>query len=167
MKKKKINSIDEATRSLGVKDVSELKPEHATKFIELLPQMDKDIALNLLNLCPNLIQITPEVLLTFERMSESALHHGGQMNDAVVFAYQSVIDECRKALEDDQLSLVEKERLLNLMVEVADKMAAKDTEHKKWVKDVHENAAKYGLAALGTVLGIVAVVAFGPGKGKK
>lgn len=167
MGKKRIKTIDEATHSLGVKDVSELKPGHAVRFIELLPYMDKDIALNLLNLCPDLIQITPDVLFAFERMSDNALQHGEKLNDAVVLAYQSVTDECRKALEDDKLSFAEKEKLLNLMVEVADKMAAKDSEQKKWVKEIHETAAKYGLAALGTVLGIVTVVVFGQNKDKK
>ncbi len=167
MGKKSIKTIKDATRALGVKDVSEIQEGHAVKFIELLPKMDKDIALQLLNLCPTLIQITPEVLQAFERISENAMQSESPSNTAVMSAYQTILDTCKKAMEDNQLSFEEKEILLNKMIEIADKMDAKDREHKQWLKDIHDKTAKYGLAALGAVLGIVTIVAIDHNKQEK
>lgn len=158
MRKKKIKTMDDATHALGVRDISELNPSHAVQFIGMLPEMDKDVALQLLNLCPDLIQITPEVLNAIERMNELALQSGNKSNEATIYAYQSVIDECKKALDDDKLSFEEKEKLLSMMVDVADKIGAKDAEYRQWIKEIHDKSAKYGLAALGIVTGIVAAI---------
>lgn len=167
MGKKKLKTIDEVNHALGVKDVSEISSNHAVKFIGLLSDIDKDVALQLLNLCPDLIQITPEVLNAFEKMNEIALQKESEANNAVIYAYQSIIDECRRALEDGELSFEEREKLLSKMVEIADKLAAKDSEHKQWIKDIHDKTAKYGLAALGIVTGIVAAIVIADNKKKE
>lgn len=162
MKKARIKTIDEAKKALKVKDISELTPEHAPDFIQLMNRMDKDVALKILDICPDLIQITPEVITAFERLGTEALKHCSKNDEAVFAAYQAVIDECKKELSKGKLSSRKKKKMLSMMIEVADKMAEMNKEHKKMVKAIHDKASNCGLVALGAVVAIVGMVVFGP-----
>lgn len=159
--KKTIKSVEEINRNLGVSGVSEVTQAHALKFIELLPSIDRDVALEFLKLCPDLIQITPEVINAFERLGENAMKFNGDSNAAAISAYTSVIEACKKAMEDGNLAFEEKEKLISIMVEMADRVNEKDTENKKWHKEIQELCGKYGLGALGIVAGIVFAIIFG------
>lgn len=159
--KKAINTIEEINQNLGVRSISEVNQAHALKFIQLLPSIDKEMALQFLKLCPDLIQITPEVIKAFEQLGENAIRFNEDSNTTAINAYTSVIEACKKAMEDGNLSFEEKEKLISIMVEMADRVSDKDTENKKWHKEIHEVCAKYGLGAIGIVAAIVFAIIFG------
>lgn len=158
---KTIKTVEEINQNLGVSSVSEVTQAHALKFIQLLPLIDKEVALQFLKLCPDLIQITPEVIKAFEQLGENAMRFNADSNTAAVNAYTSVIEACKKAMEDGNLSFTEKEKLISIMVEMADRVSDKDTENKKWHKEIHELCAKYGLGAIGVVAAILFAIIFG------
>ena len=166
MRKKRIETVEQAAKALSVKDISELNSEHSAEFISLLPRMDRDVVREIVKLCPDLIQITREEVNAFMNLCSEAIKQGGKNNDAVIEAYKAIIVECQKILDSKRLSHRKKERILNMMLDVADKMHEADMEHKKWLKSAlgHAVAGIGGFAA-----GVIGVVAFGriplkPGK---
>ena len=166
MRKKRIKTVEEAAKALSVRDISELNADHSVEFVSLLPRMDREVVQEILKLCPDLIQITRDEVNAFMNLCSEAIKQGGKNNDAVIETYKAIIVECQKILDGKRLSHRKKERILNMMLDVADKMHEADMEHKKWLKSVLGHAA----TGVGVVAaGIIGVVVFGrppqkPGK---
>lgn len=166
MRKKRIKTVEAAAKELSVRDISELNADHSVEFISLLPRMDREVVQQILKLCPDLIQITRDEVNAFIGICSEAIKQGGKNNDAVIEAYKAIIVECQKILASKRLSHRKKERVLNMMLDVADKMHEADMEHKKWLKA----ALGHAVEGMGVVAaGIIGVVALGriphkPGK---
>ena len=113
-----------------------------------------------------MIQITRDEVNAFIDICSEAIKQGGKNNDAVIETYKAIIVECQKILDSKRLSHRKKEKVLNMMLDVADKMHEVDMEHKKWLK----SALNHAVAGMGVVAGgIIGAVVFGripqkPGK---
>ncbi len=166
MRKKQIKTVEEAAKALSVRDISELDADRSAEFISLLPRMDRNVVQEVFKRCPDLIQINRDEVNAFMALCAEAIKQGEKNNDAVIEAYRAIIVECQKILDSKWLSHRKKERILNMMLDVADKMHEADKEHKKWLK----SALGRAIGGMGVVAaGIIGVVALGriphkPGK---
>ena len=161
MKKTILNSVDEVANELGVSNVNSLNnPKYGNGFVQLFPQMSEGVAQKAIALCPQLLKITPEILDTVEKMYENTLHQNADSNNAAIYAYQTVIEACRESLRKENRSFEEEEKILSMMMVLADKISAKDTENKEWIRERHDKSTKIGFLSIGVVVGILGAVFF-------
>ena len=78
MKRRKLKNLENVCEQLGAKDVESLNdPRYTLEFLKLIPYMSKELALAVLEQCPQLMQITSEIVNTIERMFNELHSHRG------------------------------------------------------------------------------------------
>ena len=90
-------------------------------------------------------------------LCETAIKESKDSQLEAVSAYKQILDSLENSLKDDKLTTDEKIKIADKMIEVADKISAKDTEQKDFFKDVlkYKEYLIWGVLILGgAILGV-------------
>ena len=138
--------------ALKIKDFKDLTNDKIIEFIKMIPCMDKDAALAAINQIPSFFNYADAMLAQLNSLCDEALKSNKDSQNEVLLAYKQVLIACENSFRDIDLSYEQRVAIINEMAEIADKMAAKDTENKAFIKDIVKNCA--------TVIGGALVLGF-------
>ena len=147
-----LETENEVKKALNIDSFRNLSKRKVVEFVSLLPQMDKEVATAIINQFPNYSQTVSEMVKQLGDTCNSILEKNDTSTRSVVEAYQKILDDLRLLLQRDDLSFDERQQITSSMIEVADKLAEKDTENKHFLSTI----AKY---AVGTVLSLALIMA--------
>lgn len=151
----KYESEDQVLKVLGIDSWRKLSRQKVIKFASMMPDMDRELAVKIIEQFPAFSRFALEALQVMERVQESALGFNERSQDKVHKAYQDVRSAIAGELKKD-VTPEERERLIETMMQTADKEAAKDSENKRLIVDLVKTTAVVGSAAL-----LAAVVVLG------
>ena len=123
---------DQVKKALQIESFRNLSKEKVMKFVSLIPSMDKEVALSIINQFPEYAGMARSMVEEMGAICDNALKENTHSQDAVFAAYRKIIDDLGELLKKDDISSEEREYISSKMIEVADKMAAKDSENKKF-----------------------------------
>ena len=147
-------------RALKIDSFRNLTKDKIMQFASMIPDMDKEVAMAVINQYPDYKEFLTTAISTYKGMCENVLMNNKESQEAVMRGYQTILDnlsdrlktceseEARKAITED-------------MIAVADKIADADLNNKRFLEHMmHYVLAGIGLfvVAAGAVLGIRAVV---------
>ena len=86
-------------------------------------------------------------------MCDKALENNKDSQKDAIMAYKKILDDLGEVLTKEEVTPLERSRIIEQMLEVADRISAKDTENKQFIY----NLVKYGtqLTAGALLLGAV------------
>ncbi len=151
----KYDSEDQVLRVLGIDSWRKLSRQNVIKFASMMPDMDRELAVKIVEQFPAFSKFALDALHVMERVQESAMGFNERSQEKAHKAYQDVRDAIKGELKKD-VSPEERERLIDTMMQTADKEAAKDSENKRLIVDLVKTTAVVGGAAL-----LAAVVVLG------
>ena len=91
---------------------------------------------------------------SLKAMCDTALENNNESQRETIAAYRKVLDDLGEVLKKEGISPEERDAISNKMIEIADKIALKDTENKAFIAGL----VKYGLPVLGTALVVGAAI---------
>jgi hypothetical protein len=151
----KYTSEDGVKQALGINSWRNLSRENVVKFAAMMPDMDKELAVKIVEQFPVFTKFGLDALRSMERVQESALNFNERSQKKVHDAYQDVRDAIKGELSKE-LAPEERQRLIETMMDTAAKESEKDSENKRLIGDIVKTAA----AVTGGVL-LTAVVILG------
>ena len=146
-------SEKQVKEALQIDSFRNLSKEKVMEFASLIPNMDKDVAISIINQFPEYTKSSKDILEKFNQMCDSVLNSNKESQKETILAYKLILEELSSALNNENISSEERIKITDKMIEVADKISAKDTENKQFL----DNMIKYGgsLAAGALILGAV------------
>lgn len=147
----------EVKKILNIETFRNLSKEKIMEFVSLIPYMDKEVAISVINQFPNYVVMAKEMTELLNSACESVIEKNNDSRKDVIETYRSIIDKLASMLDDDDLSESQQRYITETMVNLADKIAEKDNENKKFHIEIvkYLEFALFGLAMIGaTVLGV-------------
>lgn len=154
-------SEEEVKKELKIVDYNEITKEQVNNFIEMIPNIDKDVAMSMINQFPNYTKFATDTINTFSLLCNNAMKTADERGKASIAAYQKIIDTIAKHLEDGELSKEEREQDIEQMIDLAQKIENvndKTNNHifeliKENSKNVLKVAGLLGVAVIGIAIG--------------
>ena len=162
--KKKYKSEEEVKEALAITDFGSISKEKVSEFLSLLPKIDKDVAMSIVNQFPNYVDIAKEMVSGLMKLTEKALDSVDAGNKEVIKSYQVVLEALNKQLDKGDLTKEESKEIYDKMIMIAESIDAANEKHSFVVKDILKGI---GNTVLGVaVVGVAIIVALG-GTGNK
>lgn len=155
-------TVEDVKKALNIDSFRNLSKDKIMEFVSLIPSMDKELAIAIVNKFPEYAEMAVNMVQCMETMCEKALDSNNTSQKDTIEAYQTILNSLSKLLEKDNITEEERLSITEKMIEVADKIAAKDTENKNFLNDI----LKYGSSLIGGALVLGAVILGVNAKGK-
>lgn len=154
MAKAKYVNEEQVKKALHIDSFRNLSKDKVMKFVSLIPNMDKEVAIAIINQFPHYESLAVNIVQELDAMCQKAMDCNSESQLEVLKAYKRILDDLGELLKDGELDAEEKERITDKMIQVADKMAAFDAENKKHIQDMFKIGASVvaGVAMLGAVI---------------
>lgn len=143
--------------ALGIQDWRHLSKDKLMSFISILPDVDQEVAIKIIEQFPEFLKTAGEMLNIMQDLCATVLADDKLSSAQSIKAYQQVLDGLSPLLMCDNLSVEDKKYVAEKMIEVADKISLKDTEGKEFKGKVLNTIGGviFGLLVIGvSILGI-------------
>lgn len=152
----KLVSENDVKKALKIDSFRNISKDKIMEFVSLIPQMDKDVAMTIINQFPAYSESALNMVMQLNIMCDKLLASNKSSQTDSIEAYKVVLETLREGLQDGAITQEKRDEITRQMIEVADKIAEKDTENKKFLKDLFHKGAYvimgvmlFGVAILG------------------
>ena len=141
--------------ALGLQSWRNLSKDNMLAIASMIPDMDKDVLLKIIEQIPELTRLALGALETIEAQHERSLNFNEKSNQRVHAAYEDTREIIKGDL-DREITSKERANIHKLLMESADKQSTKDTENKRFIEALFGKAA---VIVVASVVGLLAVLA--------
>ena len=138
-------SVKEA---LGITSFRNLSKEKIVEFISLIPNIDKDVAVQIINQFPAYSEMAGAMIAQLNAMCDNAIKEAGASQKDSIAAYKLILSDLGELLKKDNISSEERADITDKMIMIADRISAKDSEFKEFLL----NTLKIGVPIIGGAL---------------
>lgn len=132
---------DQVKKALKIKSFRNLSKDKVMEFISLIPNMDKDVAISIINQFPNFANFGISAIAQLNTTCDQVLKSNDESRKDAVKAYQTILNGLDRRLQRDDLSEEDRKSITNDMLEVADRIAELDEKNKKFLKKLFTTTA--------------------------
>ena len=143
-----ITTQQDVLNALGIDSFRQLSKDKVMAFISLIPNMDKELSIECIKQFPTFVELATEAVNQLDKLCDAAIIMLGESQRESIGAYKLVLNSLSELLKKDTLSMDERQWIIEQMVDIAGKIAAKDSEFKT----VIDSIVKYGLCFAGAAL---------------
>lgn len=156
-------SEDQVKKALKIKNFRSIPKNKIMEFVSLIPNMDKEVAIAIINQFPIYSEYDKSMIAQLNLMCENALKSNDNSQRESIDAYKKILDDLGELLKKDDISFEQQQQITKDMIDIADRISAKDTENKKFIERIY----KYGASVIGGALILGAVILGVNVKGKR
>lgn len=124
------------------------------EFASLIPNMDKDVAISIINQFPAYAESSRNMIEQYNVMCDKILQSNDDSRRDAVMAYKTVLDDLSSLLKQDGVTPELQEKITDKMILVADKIADLHESNRNFL----EGIIKYGTPLIGGALSLGAVI---------
>lgn len=151
----KYNSEAEIKKALDIESWRNLSKDKMIRFAAMMPDMDREVALKIVEQFPAFKDFAMETVGVMERAQESALQNNKESQAQVHQAFQEIREILKGELAQEDLPWEQRKQILELILETGNREFAKDSENKDFLKQIMKGVGVVAVSAL--ALGIVFV----------
>lgn len=120
---------------LGIEDFRHLSKDKVVEFISLIPEMDPEVAKAAIDQFPEFTKTVKSIMIDYKEEIEVALKSNDDSTKACHDAATSILKSLDKMLEGD-ITHEEKMEIIDKMIEIQKMLNDKDSENKKFLRDI-------------------------------
>lgn len=153
---KKLLNEQQVLKELGVKDFRHVSKDKLMKFASMLGDMDPEVAKKALDQFPECAKTASEIVARYKDVAEKGITANEESEKEFYSACNRILDSLEKDLDRGGLTFEERNKITDKMIDVAERMSAKDQESKDFIRQVVfsvAGVAALGILTLGSVLG--------------
>jgi hypothetical protein len=145
----------EIMRALGIESWSGLSKENMIRFAAMMPDMDTEVALKIIEQFPAFKEFATEAVDTIEKAHESTLSANRRSQRHVHQAFQEIREILKAELGKGDLSWEEKKFLIEKIQETGKLEFQKDSENKQFLDSVLKKVVVGTIATVGLAVTFV------------
>ena len=153
--KKNYMSEDEVKKALNISDFRSLSKEKIMEFVSIIPKVDKEVAMSIINQFPNYVDMAKNMVGGMMHLCDEALQDAKIGRKDVIESYRMVLETLKEQLNDEKLTVEERNKITDDMIAIAEKIDTVNDKHQIFVKDI---LTKVGSVTLGVVVLGVAIL---------
>jgi hypothetical protein len=145
---------DEVKKAMAIDSFRNMTKDKIMEFISEIPNMDKDVAIKIIEQFPAYTESANNMLAQLNTMCNNAMKENSESQKEAIEAYKKILDDLGELLKKDIITAEERARITEQMIVVADRISAKDTENKDFLNGI----IMYGVPIVGGALILGAVI---------
>jgi len=140
--------------ALNIDSFRNLSKDKITEFVSLIPSMDKDVALSIINQFPAYSEMARCMVEQLGATCDIAIADNTASQNTVYAAYRKILDDLGEVFKREDITAEERDAISTKMIDIADKMAVKDSEGKNFLAWIVKNKEYVigGVLILGSVI---------------
>lgn len=147
-------SEDQVKKALQIDSFRNLSKDKIMEFASLIPHMDKDVAIAIINQFPAYAESSRNMIEQYNVMCDKVLQSNDDSRKDAVMAYKTILDDLSILLKQDGITPEQQEKITDKMILVADKIADLHEDNRAFL----EGIIKYGAPLIGGALLLGAVI---------
>lgn len=154
--KDKLMNEEKVLKKLKIKDFRHLSKEKVVDFISMLPEMDPEVAKAAIGQFPEFTSMVKSITADYKDQIKELSKSNDDSMKSCYEAAKNILKALDKMLKNKDLSYDEKMEIITKMQEIQKMMNEKDSENKKFIRDIASIAGVVIIAVAGaaaTLLG--------------
>lgn len=143
-----IVSEEQVKQALHIDSFRNLSKEKIMEFASLIPNMDKDVAIAVINQFPAYAESSRNMIEQFNVMCDKVLQSNDESRKDAVHAYQMVLDDLSTLLKQEGITEEQQNKITDKMISVAGKIADLHEDNQEFIKGL----ITYGGSLIGGAL---------------
>lgn len=107
---KTLVSIEEVKNALKIDSFRNLSKDKIMEFVSLIPNMDKEVAIKIIEQYPAFIKLSESIVAQLNKMCNTALEKNEESQRLTIQAYKQILDELSNQLRMEDISKEEREK---------------------------------------------------------
>lgn len=140
---------------LGIEDFRHLSKDKVVEFISMLPNMEPEVAKVAIAQFPEFTSTVKSIMVDYKQAIEMALKNNNDSMKACQEAAKSILKSLDKILDNNNLTHEEKMQIIEKMQEVQKMLNDKDSENKKFIRDIVSVAGLVVISVVGATAAII------------
>ena len=116
-------SEEQVKKALQIDSFRNLSKDKIMEFASLIPHMDKDVAIAIINQFPAYVESSRNIIEQYNAMCDKVLQSNDDSRKDAVMAYKTILDDLSILLKQDGITPEQQEKITDKMILVADKIA--------------------------------------------
>ncbi len=112
---------NEVKEALDIDSFRNMSKDKIMEFVSAIPNMDKDVAISIIEQFPAYIESANNMLAQLNTMCNSAMKENGESQKEAIGAYKKILDDLGELLKKDTITAEERVRITEQMITVADR----------------------------------------------
>lgn len=108
---KTLVSIEEVKNALKIDSFRNLSKDKIMEFVSLIPNMDKEVAIKIIEQYPAFIKLSESIVAQLNKMCNTALEKNEESQRLTIQAYKQILDELSNQLRMEDISKEEREKI--------------------------------------------------------
>ena len=131
---------NEVKKALAIDSFRNISKDKIMEFVSAIPNMDKEVAVKIIEQFPSYAESANNMIAQLNTLCSNAMKENGESQKEVIGTYKKILDDLGELLKKDTNTAEERAQITKQMIEVADRISAKDTENKEFLSGI----TKYG-----------------------
>lgn len=144
---------EDVKKALNIDSFRNISKDKLIEFVSLIPNIDKDVAMAIINQFPAYTEMVSGMVCTLDKMCDTVMEKASDSQKESISAYKMILADLGELLKKEGTSAEERDRITQNMILIADRISSKDSEFKSFLLDMFKAATPILGAAL--VLGAV------------
>ena len=147
----------EVLKELDIPDFRYITKDKVIEFTSMLSDMAPEVAKKALEQFPKFAEMTTQVIINLKESIVHIMDGNSESQNQIYQGYLQILTTQQERLTkgSETLTEAEKNEIINKMVEIVDKMSAKDTENKRFLASHWDKLQKIGLFVVGVGAGVL------------
>lgn len=145
---KALVSVEEVKNALNIENFRNLSKDKVMEFVSLIPNMDKELAMQIVEQFPSYAEYSKNIVSQLNNLCDKALEKNDTSLTITIESYRKILDELSLVLQKEEITVDERKYITEKMIEIADKISAKDTENKEFLERVIRYSSYFAAGAL-------------------
>lgn len=157
MHKNTLMTQEEVKKALGITDFRSIKKEQLIEFVSVIPNMDKDVAIDCIAQFPEFKNYSLTIVSQLYQLCDKAIESDNKDIQQAIDGYKLILSELQKQLNKRLITQHRKSKIIKEMVDVTDKIAELERDKITFKGNVLKLAGAIGSFALaigGALLGV-------------
>ena len=147
-------TADDVKKALNIDSFRNVSKDKLIEFVSLIPNMDKDVAMAIINQFPAYAEMAGGMIGMLDGMCDTAMNKASESQKESIAAYKIILSELGELLKKENITQEERDHITEQMILVADRISAKDSEFKAFLIEMVKSATPVigGALILGAVI---------------
>lgn len=154
----KIKSVDTVKNKLKVESFDNLSEKQEKKLKKMIPKMEKEVALQVMQELPNYIDFCREFVNGMQEVCVHMIEDSEQARLSAIKGYQAILDNLEEDLKKPHLPKWRRDQITSQMMDVAQRISEEGDKHRQFMQKVYTKALAVGGIVL-TVIGAIIIAA--------
>lgn len=143
---------EQIKKKLGIDSWRNLSKDKVIKFAAMMPEMDKEVAIKIIEQFPEFRKFAGDVVDTLEEEYKSTIEANADSQEEVYKAFRETREILKDELRRSDLTPEERANIINMIMKLVDMMAEKDSENKEFLRDLIKTGAVSAVVVLSAAI---------------